>query len=403
MLTGKLVPFRKRKDGTLGLVRAEGPRGERAIAMADSLASKLRASIGSERRVIETRLRALSASPADRALLQGLVQLYLDACTFEGLARDVAEARRSAVFQAAAEARKAGTFDAEAILAAHGIAAGSRQAALYGDIESEHVLRSVPTWTSAQACELYNDALEQGALVHAEEIVFHIDRAHVHGLAPFFRALKFRGLFTALTSAPAHVEVRVSGPSALFRASSRDGLRVALAMPTLRAVCDFTLHATLKRRRGDRQVWTHTFTQRGTLPPQVPYELEGVVERFASLASPWSLKAAKTLLTYEGGDVAIPELVAERGPHKVFIEVFGPWSRARVFDRLANPTARAAGDANEAAHINVLLCVPKKARVKEKAEVDDPHTRKQLSHKILAFDEVVTAERLLDKLDALYT
>jgi predicted nuclease of restriction endonuclease-like RecB superfamily len=389
VLTGRLVPLRKRKDGGLALTRADGKRLPRALELAAQVRKELHACVGKPRREVDAALRLIAATPGERLLLQGLTALYTDASEFDTLMRETAEARRTELFRAAAIARKGGTFDQAALLRAHGVAPEALQGHLYGDLESEHVLRRVPAWAAEHAITHYNDSIEQGLLAQAEDVSFHVARADIGKLPHFFRVLKFRGLFCSIETKGDEIDVSLSGPSALFSTGSRDGLRIALAYPHLRGLVPFTLRATVRRHGSERLVWEERVLAAERRTESNP-EILNLLKEFTD--PEWNLEHAEELLTYTGGGVAIPELVATGGDQRVYIELFGPWSRARVFERLENPSARTLQGEPAA----LLLCVPKKARVK--INTKEPRDPAANSHQLLSYEGTLNPAKLLTAL-----
>jgi predicted nuclease of restriction endonuclease-like RecB superfamily len=399
VLTGRLVPLRKRQNGGLGLTRAEGKRLPRALELASNVGRQLQACVGKTRSDVNAAMRLVEATPGERVFLLGLTAMYTDASEWDLLTREIAEARRAGLFHAAAIARKQGSgFDRAAILRAHEIDANALRSYLYGDLETEHVLRRVPAWAPEHAIAQYNESIEQGLLAQAEDVSFHVARTDLYKLPHFFRVLKFRGLFCAIAqrteslgeqATSGEVEFSLSGPSALFSTGSRDGLRIALAYPHLRGLVPFTIRATVRRHGGERLVWEERV-------PAVPREhahapeIAALLEDFAD--SEWTLKPAHALLTYTGGGVAVPEFVAVRGQQRVYIELFGPWSRGSVFERLENPTAHTLEGESAA----LLLCVPKKARVKIASQ--EPRAPAANSHQLLSYDGTLTAAKIRNSL-----
>jgi uncharacterized protein len=401
VLTGKLIPFRKQKDGTLELTRIEGKREARGLELADAVMACLLRHEGRSRGELEEAAKSIDIAPNERVLREGLFKLFTDGAVFNEPRREDAEERRRTLFLEAGEARKAGTFDRTALLKRHGLGPEDEalRVSLYGDLPGEAVLTAAPRWPRETWAERYNEAIEQGAVAAAESVTFTIAETNLRALPPFLRKLKFHGLLCSLTHAEGLLHIEVSGPSSLFTASARYGMSISSLLPHLKPLTSFTLQAVVRTAYGDRERfrWSlvHVLQAGAASKATLLDELKVLCTRFGDLESEWKLSRADEVLCYAGGDLAVPDLKAKSGKREVFLEFFGPWSRERIFARLEKGAPRTLAG-KEA---RILLCAPAKARIKESvAETGtDPETQG-----LYVYKRAASAEEIEERLSAIY-
>jgi uncharacterized protein len=419
MLTGKLVPVRKSKDGSVTLVRIEGKKEIRAIEIADAISTRLRTFLGCPRGELDEALRSIEIAPNERILRDGLTKLFLDDCEFTESPKQDAKALRQAVFLSAGAARREGRFDRNSVLTEHQLRNPDLNtnperdpkqtpapepdllARLYADLPTQALLLRAPLWCSDRNsfAQRYNDAIEQGLLASAESVTFTFKDAAILTLASFLRKLKFHGLLCAIVRNGCTTQLSVSGASSVFGATTRYGMSFAMVLPHLKSIASFDLDAVIRGPRAVRYLWRSTHVSEAPASTELAPELAELQTRFKKRASPWTLSPSTDLLVYQGGDVAVPELLATHSDgNKVFLEFLGPWSRSKVFDRLSRSRTEAPRTSSGQS-AKVLLCAPSKARLKDGGETGSPAA---LPQQLYVYSRAISVDELEKRLDAVY-
>lgn len=343
MLTADLVRARRRGDR---LYVSPLSAKKRAIALetATRLLDATAAHIGEERESFEQVCRAIIAQAGDRKLAAGLRKLVDDRCEFERPAAGDAAALRAAVFTHAHSQRVAGDFDRDGILShvavQRGISADELERQLYADLRAAHTLLSFDSIDAESLVVLYERQREQAVLLRATRVSVQLECRDPQTLRALFHRLKFlQLLFTLEGKGPGRYSLELDGPLSLFSASTRYGLKLALALGALRACDRFELEAELlwgKERRPLRYQLAEQRHGRGPLtPPSLSEPAEALLARFEGRKSAWRVRAADAVLELPGVGLVVPDLTFEREDGAVVhLEVLGFWSREAVWRRV---------------------------------------------------------------------
>lgn len=350
MLTANLVRARKNKAGVLVPVYLKGPAIERLRPMVEQAIATFQAMIGEERDALDETLDALSVGARDRVAALGLRKVLEDRTELETAESVDPEALHAELFAAAAEAHQAldiqGTFDRDAVLAKVadklGLGKDAIERGLYADLRGSDLLRSFQPISADEVFLRYNLGLAQAMLLRATKVTVELrdlDAAHARRI---FRAARFHQLLHTVRGNPkAGYTIELDGPFSLFDAVQRYGFRLALFLPAILSAPSFHLRAELlwgKEREpavfelGDRDGLVSPHPDRADGHP----ELDELVAGFKRLGSPWSVRKNTRIFALPGEVVCVPDLVFENGEtgEEVFLEAFGFWSRAAVFQRV---------------------------------------------------------------------
>lgn len=405
MLTGDLIRARRSGDRLVPRYLRK-KQAERALELARELTSIFSQSLGERRADVDTRLSAIAIPASERLLAAGLRKLLEERASYAVVSPlEPAEVRR-VVFRAAARAhrempidarwddasRAAVLADAAAVFGAP-ISATTLEAALYADHESEERLKRFDAIAPAELVDRYNLALAQGMLLRASRVVIDVRGATPARYRRLFRAARFHGLLHVVERTAVGYRITVDGPYSLFDSVQRYGLRLAMFLPHIIALGDFTLRADL--------VWGKTrtpavfevgasdgLTASGASLPAPPVDLDQLRAAFDALGSDWSARPCDRLFALPGEIVCVPDLVFDnrRTGEEVFLEVFGFWSRDAVFKRAELLAKGLPG--------RVMLAVPKSLRVSADI-IDDDN-----AGEIVLFRSTLSARALLDRLES---
>ncbi len=376
VLTADLVRTRCRGD-TIDIVRVDAKQVAEAEALAARILTVAAGCVGCARGELMEALSAIECGPKEVKLRQGLVKLALDAATFSDAPEVDYPARRSALFLAAAQARKAGTFQRDALIRAAelGEADAELRSALFGDLREQALLLEAPKLAPRALVASYDPAQEQALLLRAEKVQVRFATLGPLGLRHLFRKLKFLRLLYRFRKEESGYVLEVDGPMSLFGASTKYGLALAILLPTLRGTAAFELTATVMWKNHARYTF-HLAEAVAPRPPEADIS-EEVAELLRGLqrlgeggkakkrekgdasAEPWSFAVSSDVLELDPTELIVPDILARRGETAVFVEVLGHWNRDAVFRRME---LLAKGT-----HARIVFCASDRLRVRESA------------------------------------
>ncbi len=419
MLTLDHVRVARRKQGLVVVPRA-GLDEARAVALLEDVLAVAREHHGRSRAELQAALDDVvvpvdeqrggargAAATAARAAAAAK-KLVLDRCEFA--ARDDLDpaALRAAVFAAAAAARAGaddGGLDRAAVLAAvgdaHGLTPAALEAALWADLDEAHVVDAAPLagLTAAALLPVWAQAELAAVLLRARQVVIDVDATPTQ-LRRLLGALKLHQLlFAAEPASPddvgeGGVRLVVEGPMALFSASTRYGLKLALLLPHVLACRRHRLSATVALRKG-RAPEPFVIAGRGVgnddpvaLPPLVQGLLDELPALLAGDLPGFVVRAAGEVVAVGGGGAFVPDVVVEHADGaRAYVEVLGFWSREAVWRRV-EWVERGVLPAPS------VFCVSERLRVSEAALPDDP------GGALVAFKGALSAKKVAAALTA---
>jgi len=283
------------------------------------------------------------------------------------------EALRAELFAAAAVAHRdldvRAEFDRGAVIATVAEKLGTTPLAIeqgmYADLRGSELLRSFQPISGDEAILRHNLGLSQAVLLRATRVSIHIEGEGPAGYRRIFRAARFHGLLHVVKKAEGGgYDIELDGPFSLFDAVQRYGLKLALFLPSVLSCQAFRLKAEVlwgperaptMFEIGPEDELVSPAAEAGTSA----VELDVFVEAWKRLPSAWTVSQNDRIFALPGEVVCVPDLVfkhRETG-EKVYLEAFGFWSRAAVWQRVE--LIRKGFPAR------ILLCVGKQLRVSE--------------------------------------
>jgi predicted nuclease of restriction endonuclease-like RecB superfamily len=349
LLTVDLVRVRRRGDllHVVSLSEAECPRARELAASALAL---VRAHVGLPRGALLEAWGQVATAPSETRLARALFKLALDTCEFdEGAAIDPIELRREVFTQSANQRRSAsGEFSRSALLQeiAHsrGVDVDAIEQALYSDLPTAHVLRKADLTSTDGLMATYELAQHQAVLLRAVRLRARVFCASAAAYRALFRRFKFHRLLYTMEKLDrgAGYAIHIDGPFSLFEQTTKYGLKLALALPSIMACDTWDVTAELRWGKDRRPLRYHV---RGGAPstegesvaaPDLPDEVATLLPDLHRQNTPWQASAADAILDLPGIGVCVPDLVflhRESG-QRVYLEVLGFWSRAAVWKRV---------------------------------------------------------------------
>jgi hypothetical protein len=212
---------------------------------------------------------------------------------------------------------------------------------LYADLEDEFTLEGFEPVDPEALLKQYNLSLTQTLLFYSKELTF----TTTGNWQRIFRQIKWLGLIYTISRNNGSVQVRVDGPSSLFKLSRRYGTSLAKLLPTVIQNRDWTLKAMILRRKGDRQLLNFELDSRRddglmeSLDKTIEMEaydsrVEGdFASRFKALETGWELTREPEPLPV-GTHVMIPDFGFQKGSLQVYLEVVGFWTPQYLKDKI---------------------------------------------------------------------
>ena len=378
MLTSDLVRVRRR-EGKIHPTYLRGDARARLLPLATSMESTMAAMTGRTRDEIDDALDAIEVGARDRLVGVGLRKLLEDRSEFEVATEADPEALRREVFlEAAAQHRALGVrdeFDKEAVLVSVAARIGSSpeaiEAGLYADLRGSEVLQRFRRIDPEALLDRYNVALAQAALLRAAKVTVQLEGESPARYRDLFRAVRFHGLLHVVRGDRERgYTLILDGPFSLFGAVQRYGLKLALFLPSLLHCRSWSLRADVLWGKA-REPMIFELDDKDGLASEPPDaarlspELEAFCGAFRKLDSAWSVAANEHIFALPGEVVCVPDLVftSAKTGEEVFLEAFGFWSRAAVWQRVE--LLRKGFPAR------ILLAVGKQLRVSEEVLGED--------------------------------
>ena len=347
MLTADLVHVRRRGD-LLHVVSLSPLERPRAHELAASALALVRAHMGLPRGALLEAWGQVATAPSENLLARGLFKLALDTCEFdEGVAIDPVELRRE-IFTKSANLRRstAGAFARASLLQdiaqARGVEVDAIEEALYADLPTAHILRKADLPSPEGLLSIHELAQHQAVLLRAVRLRARIFCANAAGYRAIFRKLKFHRLLYTLEKLDrgAGYAIHMDGPFSMFEQTTKYGLKLALALPTIMACDAWDVAADLRWGKDRRPLRYHlrggATAPAGEASTQLPDEVDALLADLHALESPWQASPAEAILDLPGLGACVPDLVFVHrdSGQRVYLEVLGFWSRAAVWKRV---------------------------------------------------------------------
>jgi predicted nuclease of restriction endonuclease-like RecB superfamily len=400
VLTADLASVRRRGD-ELRLAPIDARTRARIEALAGAYREIARGAVGQAREDVEASLRELEVPAAERRLAAAVLKLVRDGCVYEEAAAEAAAALRRDLFRRASAARRAGTFDREALLAATAGARGTSAAAVEQGLLADRAgalrLLAVEAPLPSALAAGFELAQAQAVLLRAVKVTATVRARDAATYRHLFRRLKFLRLLPTIAQLPeGGYRVEIDGPFSLFQAVTRYGLQLGLALPAITECDAWTLDADV-RWGADRQPARFHLAGQAAAPEgrdephSLPGDLQAFVTAFEKLATPWRIDRDPSVLDLPGVGLCVPDLAFVRTEgertRRVYFEVLGFWSREAVWRRV--DLAR-GGLPHE-----IIFAVSRDLRISE-ALLDGVE-----SASLYVFTRVLSPRGVLQRLDAL--
>ncbi|MFQ6075981.1 MAG: DUF790 family protein [Candidatus Bathyarchaeia archaeon] len=212
-----------------------------------------------------------------------------------------------------------------------GVTVGELEAALYGDLEDELLLRHFDPVDPEALVRQYNLSLTQTLLFHSTELTF----TATGNWQRIFRQIKWLGLIYTIWRSGGEYRVRVDGPTSLFRLNRRYGTSLAKLLPAIVQNRRWSVRAKILRSKGERRLLNleldskkHGGYMGAFETPEEAYDSrveEDFANRFKTLDTGWTLTREPEPIPV-GRQVMIPDFGFQKAGMRVYMEVVGFWT-----------------------------------------------------------------------------
>ncbi|MBE6380078.1 MAG: DUF790 family protein [Lentisphaerae bacterium] len=297
---------------------------------------------------LDDQLEPFLKNPRGGKLAAGFNKLIKDHCEFVSAADcEDPPARREIIFKTAAQFLQSPPDDPKFYRRLTATALPENTALpedIYSDLPEFDRLQSVPPWSSADLCNLYNTALVQGLLFYADKLELTVVDTEPMVLRKFMRRLKFYRLLAEVKKSSAcEIKLTLSGPAALFGENRKYGLQLAAFFPVILLLKNWKLRAVLKLRDNREDILNLT-SEKCSLKSSVrrwveclPDEVALFIRTFRNAAGNWQEAPEAELPRIAGQGIFFPDfsfMRTDAAKMVVHVELFHRYYNHALENRL---------------------------------------------------------------------
>ncbi len=216
---------------------------------------------------------------------------------------------------------------------------------IYGDLPEFDRLSTIPQWSGAELCNVYNVNLVQSLLLYAESLELFLADPDPMTLRKFMRRLKFFRLLAEVEKISRHeVKLTVSGPAVLFGENRKYGLQLASFFQVILLMKEWKMRARLNLRNDGNSEVLNLSSQKCELKSSarrwatcVPEEVLLFIRQFRLQSDHWTEAPEVDLPRISGKGVIFPDFSFSRknDPEKVVhVELFHRYYSSTLNSRL---------------------------------------------------------------------
>lgn len=294
---------------------------------------------------IEEGVKTAIGDSREHKLWKGLARVLEDRSDFVVAVDGDPVEQRLAVFRRAAErgpvalergplARPVADDILTELAAERGTTSTALAAALYADRPDEQEITGCDVADADALLARYDTSLAQSVLLHATQVRVILVDPRPERLKQLFRWVKFHQLVHTAARVGKDVKLVLDGPMSMFAQSTRYGLKLAQFLPALLLQDGaWSLEADVVwTKRGLKRTLnlSHEDALVSHLPDTgawVSKEQQGLVDRWPSLESRWTVSDRTDPIDLDGRSIVLPDLVFKHGKRTAFLEVVGYWRK----------------------------------------------------------------------------
>ncbi|MGN7613148.1 DUF790 family protein [Magnetococcales bacterium HHB-1] len=276
---------------------------------------------------------------------RGLNKLLLDRCEFQK-ADDTLQAWRMEVFEASAKRMEDPNQDTlysfrQQVALDLKSSAEEIEEKLYSDLPERQPLLTFEPLKPIELLQRYNMAQAQGLLFWAKQVRITFKDSNVEKRRQIFQYIKWFRLLVQIEETKKDSCVLIlDGPLSIFSGVQKYGLKLAMFLPALTKMKEWTLIADI--HRPNESIATLALDQTAELvshytKPEAyrPPALDIYAKEFAEAKSEWLLADAPQFLPLGEQEIAIPDLTFQnKFGFCIYLEIFHQWHATPLKQRL---------------------------------------------------------------------
>lgn len=213
-----------------------------------------------------------------------------------------------------------------------GITIETLENTLYSDLENELILKDIESISPQSLLSWYNLSLTQTLLFYSTELTFTV----TGNWQRIFRQIKWLGLIYIIRKRDEEYEIKVDGPTSLFKLNRRYGTSLAKLLPTILQCQDWSVKAKIFRQKRERRLLNleldshkqSKYFASVEIPAKEVYDSlveQDFAKRFNLLDTGWTLTREPSPIPV-GRHVMLPDFLFKKNKLKIYLEIVGFWT-----------------------------------------------------------------------------
>ena len=341
MLPSNLLVTKRRGDR---IIPSYAELGGSSLERASQIIRSYSEALGTKKRELNVKLSELENWTIDYRFVRGLATLLDRRCKMETKASANPADLRRLIFQASAQTGLPVSQEERRLILAYisnetGLSIEEIEEAFYGDLDDELYIVAFDAPDPVSLLREYNMGITQTLLFNASEMSFTVSGNWQN----IFKQIKRLGLIYTVAKENANYQVKIDGPTSLFKLSRRYGTSMAKLLPYI--VCEGSWRIQAKVVSPNRKTLLDleldsarqgNYIRRPFSEEKRSFDSnveEDFAIRFNSLNTGWHLVREPSPLPV-GHYVMLPDFLIQRGGLQVYLEIVGFWTNDYLVDKL---------------------------------------------------------------------
>jgi len=341
LLPSDLLVARRRGDR---IIPGYAELGGSSLELASQIIELYSEALGLKKHELNVKLSELEEWTTDYRFVRGLATLLDRRCQMQTKTSVSPTDLRRLIFQASAERGLPTSEEERKLIVARvsketGLNINEIEEAFYGDLDDEMIVANFDAPDPIMLLREYNMGITQTLLFNASEMSFTVS----DNWQNIFKHIKWLGLIYTVAKEDANYQVKIDGPTSLFKLSRRYGTSMAKLLPHIVSKGSWRIQAKIVSPTGKNLLnfeldsTRHGYYIKGLSNGEERSFDSSVEEDFAvsfdSLKTGWKLVREPGPLPV-GHHVMLPDFLIQRGGLRVYLEIVGFWTNDYLVDKL---------------------------------------------------------------------
>lgn len=377
---------------------------DKYLQIAETLISIFKTHVGLTIDELNDAVKSSYSTKLNKKLIDGFVKLLKDRCETDVESKIAPEKIRKHLFNESARHWKGLTvkskFNKQSVINKVSeqlkISPSETESSMYADLKGSQVIQEFEPITAEGLFNKYNLSLAQAVLFKASKVRIDILHASVEEYRFVFHYIKFFRLIHKIIENPdGGYTILLDGPFSLFKSVQKYGYQMALFLPVITLLDRWKLKADLlwgKRRQKALFEVDHSCNLKSHYKISAPTmldECDTFYNSFQESDNNWEIQQNNEVFDLKSEGVFIPDFIFQHkdSKEKIYMEVFGFWSRDTVWKRIETLESNFP--------YKMILAVSKKLRISDKA------LDKDIPSMIYVYSSVIMVNNITKILDDL--